>query len=148
VELGRPDPAAEWRPDRDLGVVAPSRAEPVPRELRPDLVKRLVCESEKLDLGDRDHAADRESERGADNRRFRQGGVHHPLGPVRLHQPARHPEDAAEPADVHAEQHHSLIARHLVEQRAPDCFEDRELWLVAHRSVRLSPTIDFRSLIT
>ena len=52
----------------DLGPVAAPAAVAIPAELRTDLVERLVCESEELDLGHREQARDGKTQSRAHDR--------------------------------------------------------------------------------
>src|ERR1700722_13452172 len=99
------DPSAEGNPDHDRQRDAAPRPVAHLGELADDLVRRRVHESVELDLADRPVAAQRQADRGADDPGLRERRVHHAVLAEVFLQPVRHPEDAAEPADVLAHDH-------------------------------------------
>jgi hypothetical protein len=73
--------------------------------LADDLVKRRIDESVELDLHHRAVAAVGEAHGGANDGRFGQGRIHHPVRAEVLLQPVGYPEHTAEGADVLPHQH-------------------------------------------
>src|SRR5579872_4938282 len=112
------EPAATWKPHRDrhgqaLAVVH------LPGDID-QLVEAAGDEVGELHLADRAHADDGCSDRGADDPRLGQRGVHHPVGAELLDEAVSDLERAAEHADVLAHHHHALIGTELVAQGARD----------------------------
>ena len=66
-------------------------------------METLGREAEKLDLGHRHHAGEREAERSPDDAGLRQGRVHNAVRPEAFHEATRGSEDAAQLAHVEAE---------------------------------------------
>src|SRR5947209_5972298 len=142
MELWAADPTSERGPDRDLAVVSAARTLTVLSELRTDLVEPLGAEAEKLYLGHRHHARQREAERRADDAGLGQRSVHDALATESLHQPARRPKDAAQLAHIEAEHHHSWVAFHLLAEGVVDGLDDVAFWHLWLPVQQLSPLPD------
>src|SRR3984957_19773924 len=104
--LDRADSAAERDPDHDGEGDGPAGAVAHLGELADDLVERGEDEAVKLDLAHRPVAAQRQADRGADDARLGQRGIDHAMLAEVLLQSVRHPEDAAELADILAHDHY------------------------------------------
>ena len=76
-------------------------------------------------------------DRHADDRLFRDGGVHHPLRPEAIDESLRDLEGAAVHADVLAEHEHAIVALHLLPERLRDRDQVRGLPVVAALAARL-----------
>ncbi len=105
----------------DAGAVARLRGEVG------DHVEGAGDEVGELHLGDRTHPHHRRADRGADDRRLGQRGVHDPLLAEPREQPVRHLEGAAVDADVLAEHEHALVALHLLEDALADRLDVRRV---------------------
>jgi hypothetical protein len=92
---------------------ASPRPKAIATKLGSELMESLVDEAEKLDLGDRHHAAERQAERGAHDRSLGERGVEDAIGSEPFLEPARHSEDAAKRPDVLTQHDDSFIALHL-----------------------------------
>jgi hypothetical protein len=103
------------------------RPEAIPTKLWSELMEGLVDETEKLDLRDRHHAADRQAERGAHDRSLGERSVEDAIGSEPFLETARHSEDAAERPDVLSQQYDPFVTLHLEPERFLDRAEDREL---------------------
>lgn len=100
VVLDRADAAAVGDADDDRQLDLAERAGVHLRELRDDLVVRGEDEAVELDLHDGPVAAQRETDRRADDAGLGERGVDDPVLAEVLLQSVGHPEDAAELADV------------------------------------------------
>ncbi len=120
VQFRRADATAVRGTHGDRALEPAPAAVPETRQLADELVVRLHGEAAELDLGERHEAGDREPDRRADDRRFRDGHVEHPAGTEAVERTVGGAEDPAVRADVLAEQHDPLVARHLVEDGLAD----------------------------
>jgi hypothetical protein len=117
VVLDRADAAAERDADRDRHRDAALAAGVHLRELADDLVVRRVDEAVELDLAHRPVAAHRQADRGADDGRLRERGVHDAVLAEVLLQAVGDAEDAAELADVLAHHEDLRVVLHRAAQR-------------------------------
>src|SRR5690606_21556747 len=85
-----------------------------PRNLRADLVERLVGEGQELQLGDGSKTGGRQAERCASDTCLSQRHVDDPVGAEPLLQAVGGPEDATEPADVLAEQQDPVVMLQVI----------------------------------
>ncbi len=144
VELRGAHPAAVRRAERHLGVIAAVGAVSPAGELVADLVERLKAETQELQLGHRHEAGGGQADRRPDDRGLRHRHVDDPLDAERVLQPVRCPEHPARLADVLAEHHHSLVARHLVGERRADRLDHAHLghqWALFPASSATNPSI-------
>jgi hypothetical protein len=84
-----------------------------------DLVEGEEAEVPGHDLHDRAHAGDGGADAGADEGRFRQRGVAHPIGPELLEQALGDGEAAAVAAHVLTHEEHSVVAGECLAQGGP-----------------------------
>ena len=99
-------------------VVVPARRDL--RGLRDDLVHRRIDEALELNLADRFESAERHADRLPDDGGLGQDRVANPTFAEAFLQALRHPEHAAETADVLTDEHDRLVAVHQFMQRAVD----------------------------
>src|SRR5258708_37805823 len=100
MEFRAVDSAAKGGANRHLAVVSASRARAVARQLGADLMKRLRREAEKLNLRDRHHPGDGETQRSADDACLSEGRVDHTLGAMLLQQTRGRTEDASQFSNI------------------------------------------------
>src|SRR4029077_8770383 len=137
MELGAADSTAKRGPNRHLAVESASRARTVPPQLGADLMEGLRREAKKLNLRDRHHARDGETQRGADDACLGERCVDDTMCAMFLEQAGCGAEDAAQFSNVKSQNHHPRIRRHLLIEGVVYGFENialRHVSLVSPRS--------------
>ena len=129
----RTDSAERRYPHRHRHVDVAAGAHPVFRQVADDLVERRIREPVELDFGHRYEAADRESDRDADDGGLGQRGVETPLLAECFGQAFGNPEYATELCDVFAEDQHPLVGGHRIVQRPVDRLHHRQAGGGRHR---------------
>jgi len=93
--------------------------------VRDELVERGVDEPHELDLGDRFETVGGHPDRRADDARFREGSVDHPILAELLVQTLGGAEHAAVLADVLAHHQHVVVAGEFRRHRVADGLDQR-----------------------
>ncbi len=88
-----------------------------------ELVEAARDEVRELHLAHRPHPDHGRADRGADDPRLGERGVHHAIGAELLDEPVGDLERATEHADVLAHQEHALVGTQLVAQGGGDRLE-------------------------
>ena len=121
------DSAAEWRAQHHRHV--PIAVAPIAdlRCFADDLIDRRHDEVLKLDLGDGAKPVHRRADRDPDDQRLGERAVEHPPLPELLLQALGDTEHAALRTDVLTEDHHALVALHLLANPVADRLDVRLL---------------------
>ena len=127
VVLDRPDVPAVRDADDDRHLQASLVAVRELRQLRRDLVERGEDEPVELDLEDGAEAPHRETDRGADDARLRQGRVDDAARPEVLLQSLGDAEDAAERTDVLAHEQDAVVRLERATEAGVEGAADREV---------------------
>jgi hypothetical protein len=127
VVLRAADPATERDADDDGHLDGTARAGPHLCHLADDLVEGRVDEAVELDLANRPVAPEGHPDRGPDDARLGEGRVDDALLAEVLLQPLGDPEDAAELADVLADEHDLGVLLHRLAQPAGEALAEGDL---------------------
>ena len=139
VVLGRADPAGPGDAYRDRHPYPTLRAVVQLGHLGDDLIERGVHEAVELDLHDRPIATERQSDSHSDDAGLCERRVDHALRTELVEESVRDAEDAAESADVLAQQHDLLVVSHRLAQTRAERLPESDL---SH--VHTSPSKDAR----
>jgi hypothetical protein len=84
----------------------------------------LMREAQELNFRHRHHPPDSKAQRRADDGALGQWHVNDSFRAETIFQPARHSKDATKLSNVHPQENHPFVSRHLVDESRLNGFED------------------------